>query len=148
MIIRIAEEKDLPEILALYLQIEDDSQVLSIEEAKTIYNKMSSYPDYNIYVAENDGLIIGTFALAIMDNLAHMGGKSGLIEDVVVAQSFQGKGIGKQMMKHAIEICKEKSCYKACLSSNLKRHGAHKFYESIGFKIHGYSFKTELNEKK
>ena len=146
MLIRIAEEKDLPEILELYLQVEDDDRILTIDEAKTIYNKMSSYPDYNIYVAESGGKIIGTFALAIMDNLAHMGAKSGLIEDVVVAKSFQGQGIGKQMMKRAIEICKEKSCYKACLSSNLKRHNAHKFYESIGFNIHGYSFTMELKE--
>jgi GNAT superfamily N-acetyltransferase len=146
MIIRIAEEKDLPEILALYLQVEDDGQILSIGEAKAIYNKMKKYPDYHIYVAEIDGKIVGTFALAIMDNLAHKGSKSGLIEDVVVAQPFQGRGIGKQMMSRAIEICREKSCYKACLSSNLKRHNAHKFYESIGFEIHGYSFLMELKE--
>jgi len=144
MIIRIAEEKDLPEILALYLLVEDDDQILTVDEAKTIFNKMGSYPDYHVYVAEIDGKIAGTFALAIMDNLAHMGSKSGLIEDVVVAESFQGQGIGKQMMRFAVETCKGKSCYKVCLSSNQKRVNAHKFYENLGFKIHGYSFTMEI----
>ena len=145
MIIRIATDEDLPGILELYSQPElDNKQVLDKNEAKTIFDKMKLYPDYHVYVAEIDGKIVGTFALAIMDNLAHMGSKSGLVEDVVVSQQLQGQGIGKQMMKFAVEICKEKSCYKVCLSSNLKRQNAHKFYESIGFKIHGYSFLMEL----
>ena len=79
-----------------------------------------------------------------MDNLAHMGSKSGLIEDVVVSQTYQRQGIGQQMMRYAIETCKEKSCYKVCLSSNLRRENAHDFYDSIGFKKHGYSYLMEL----
>ena len=145
MIIRIAGENDLSDVLALYSEIEnDDKQTLTTEEAKTIFDKMRSYPDYHVYVAQIGDKIVGTFALAIMDNLAHMGRKSGLIEDVVVSQAFQRQGIGKEMMKFAIEMCKEKSCYKVSLSSNLKRQNAHKFYEDIGFMIHGYSFLMEL----
>ena len=145
MLIRIAQEQDLSEVLALYSQVDmDNDQILTINEAKTIYNRMSLYPDYHIYVAEIDGKIVGTFALAIMDNLAHMGSKSGLIEDVVVSQLLRGQGIGKEMMNFAIGLCKEKSCYKVCLSSNLKRKDAHRFYENIGFKIHGYSFLMEM----
>jgi N-acetylglutamate synthase-like GNAT family acetyltransferase len=148
MIIRVATEEDLPGILELYSQPElDDKQVLDVKEAKAIFDKIKLYPDYHLYVAETDGIIVGTFALAIMDNLAHMGSKSGLIEDVAVSKPLQGQGIGKQMMKFAIEICREKSCYKVCLSSNLKRLNAHNFYESIGFKIHGYSFLTELEQQ-
>jgi GNAT superfamily N-acetyltransferase len=47
-----------------------------------------------------------------MDNLAHMGMPSGLIEDVVVKPEWQGKGIGKRMMQYALERCREYSCYK------------------------------------
>jgi len=143
--IRKAEKKDLKDILALYSQPDmDNGEVLDIKKAEQIFYKMKNYPDYNVYVAEYGNIIVGTFALAIMDNLAHMGARSGLIEDVVVATSMQGKGIGKRMMEHAINICKEKGCYKALLSSNLKRENAHRFYEGIGFKKHGYSFYMEL----
>lgn len=48
------------------------------------------------------------------------------------------------MMKYAIEYCKKYGCYKVSLSSNLKREKAHHFYESLGFRIHGYSFLLEL----
>ena len=145
MLIRKALDNDLFNILELYSQPDiDNDQVLDLNNAKTIFDRMKLYPDYNIYVAEIDNKIVGTFALAIMDNLAHMGSKSGLIEDVVVLHSLQGKGIGKKMMQFAIETCKEKLCYKVCLSSNLKRENAHIFYERIGFKKHGYSFLMEL----
>jgi len=145
MIIRTATESDLPDILSLYSQPDmDNGKVLTLDGAKEIFSKMSTYPDYAVYVAELDGKVVGTYALAIMDNLAHMGSKSGLIEDVVVSQSHQRQGIGKKMMEHAVEVCKSKSCYKAVLSSNVKRNNAHEFYKNLGFKIHGYSFLVEL----
>ena len=34
-------------------------------------------------------------------------------------------------------------CYKMALSSNLKREAAHRFYDSLGFGRHGYSFLIE-----
>lgn len=145
MVIRKAEIIDLPQILQLYAQPDmDNGKILSLEEAKKIFEQMKLYPDYSIYVAELDNKIVGTFALAIMDNLAHMGSKTGLIEDVIVSSELQGKGLGTKMMQYAIEICKGKSCYKVSLSSNIKRESAHEFYKNIGFKIHGYSFLTEI----
>ena len=145
LIIRTAEEKDLLDVLRLYAQLDmDNGQVLALSDAIIIFNRMKAHPDYEVYVAENNGEVIGTYALAIMDNLAHMGSKSGLIEDVVVSQTHQRQGIGQQMMRCAIENCKEKSCYKVCLSSNLRREIAHDFYDSIGFKKHGYSYLMEL----
>ena len=122
----------------------DNGQILALPEATIIFNRMKLYADYQVYVTEINGEIIGTYALAIMDNLAHMGSKSGLIEDVVVSQTHQRQGIGQQMMGYAIETCREKSCYKVLLSSNLKRENAHDFYDSIGFKKHGYSYLMEL----
>jgi GNAT superfamily N-acetyltransferase len=145
MTIRIARDEDLLEILKLYAQQDiDDGEILELKNAVTIFNRIKLYPDYHVYVAEIDGKIVGTFSLAIMDNLAHMGSKSGLIEDVVVIQSLQRHGIGRQMMKFAIEECKNKLCYKVSLSSNLNRKNSHKFYKSIGFKVQGYSFLIEL----
>ena len=143
--IREAKKEDLLYVLELYKQPDmDNGKVLPIEHAERIFDRISSYPNYRLFVALDDEKIIGTFALAIMDNLAHMGATSGLIEDVVVKTDYQGKGVGKQMMKFAIEYCKKYGCYKVALSSNLKREKAHQFYESLGFKKHGYSFLMEI----
>jgi GNAT superfamily N-acetyltransferase len=144
--IRAATEADLPSILALYVEVEDDGRVLSIEQARSIYARMRSYPDNKVYVAILGGSVVGTFALLIMDNLAHMGAPSGVVEDVVVQGDWRGKGVGKQMMRFAMDRCRERGCYKLALSSNLKREAAHRFYDGLGFRRHGYSFVMELNQ--
>ena len=38
-------------------------------------------------------------------------------------------------------------CYKVTLSSGLKRSGAHAFYESMGFRCHGFSYLLSLDSK-
>ncbi|GAB2845913.1 hypothetical protein GCM10027277_12650 [Pseudoduganella ginsengisoli] len=140
---RVACESDLPEILRLYAQPDlDDGKVLSLTEAKALFDRIARYPDYKIYVALIDAQIVGTFALLIMDNLGHLGAPSGVIEDVAVDPQWQGHGIGKKMMRHALQVGHEKGCYKVALSSNLKRERAHEFYDSLDFERHGYSFRV------
>ena len=143
--IRTAQNRDLPQILQIYSQPGvDDGVMLSLAEAEQIFQRMESYPNYHLYVAELDGVVVGTFALLIMDNLGHLGAPSGVVEDVAVEPSFQGRGIGKMMMEYAMERCREARCYKMALSANLQRVAAHQFYENLGFQRHGYSFVVEL----
>ncbi|MCL5959659.1 MAG: GNAT family N-acetyltransferase [Chloroflexi bacterium] len=61
-----------------------------------------------------------------------------------VHPSWQGKGIGKQMMRFAMDRCKQAGCYKLALSSKIKRAAARAYYESLGFEKHEYSFTVEL----
>lgn len=142
---RVAAQADLPEILRLYAQPDLDGKALSLPEAERLFERMAQYPDYKIHVAERDSRIVGTFALLIMHNLGHWGTPSAVIEDVAVDPACQGQGIGRIMMRHALQICGEKGCYKAVLSSNLKRERAHAFYESLGFEQHGYSYRVLLD---
>lgn len=144
MTILEASKKHLPQILRLYAEVLDKGEVLTADDAEIIFDKMLSYPNYKVYVVEIDNQAVGTFALLIMDNLAHLGTPSGIVEDVVVAENFQGHGIGKKMMMFAIEKCREFGCYKMVLSSNLKRVEAHQFYENLGFQKHGFSYRINL----
>jgi GNAT superfamily N-acetyltransferase len=145
VLIRKATPADIGGVLALYAQPGlDDGHVLPLEEAVSLFEKFARYPDYTLYVAEADREVVGTFALLIMDNLGHVGTPSGIVEDVVVAPSRQGNGIGAQMMRFAYDRCREKGCYKLVLSSNAKRTRAHAFYEQLGFERHGYSYRVNL----
>lgn len=143
--IRKATEVDLPAILDLYSQPElDDGVMLSITQAKALFEQIQQYPNYHLYVAELNGSIVGTFALMMMDNLLHLGRPSGVVEAVAVDPACQGQGIGKAMMQFALEQCRHAHCYKMALSTNLKRKNAHAFYESLGFTKHGFSFVVAL----
>ncbi len=139
--LRQACESDLPHILKLYAQLgQDDGSVLPLDAAAGIYARIKSYPDYSIHVALDEERVIGTFALLIMDNLGHVGTPSAILEDVVVAEDLRGQGVGKLMMEYANELCRRKGCYKMTFSSNINREAAHRFYETLGFRKHGYSF--------
>jgi len=145
--IREATQADLESVLALYAAIEDSpADVLALEEALAVWAQFARYPSYRLWVAYDTsahgavGTVVGTYALLVMHNLAHRGAPSAIVEDVVVAPDQQGRGIGRQMMAHAMQQAREAGCYKLALSSNARRTGAHAFYESLGFAQHGLSF--------
>lgn len=143
--LRPALEPDLPDVLSLYAQSDiDDGDILPLADAKRIWARMASYPNYKLYVAVKGAQVVGTFALLIMDNLGHLGAPSALVEDVAVDPAAQGHGIGKAMMRHAMALAAESGCYKLALSSNLKREKAHAFYDSLDFERHGFSFRMAL----
>lgn len=145
IIIRKAALSDLPRLLELYKLLDfEPEKELSLDKAQSQFLRYREYPDYCVYVAVSSGVIVGTFALIIIDSVAHGGKPFGIIEDVVVSDDLQGKGIGKEMMLFAMASCKKMGCYKLALSSHLKREMAHKFYESLGFEKHGFSFQLEL----
>jgi len=145
LLIRKATTTDLPAVLILYAQKDiDNGDVLSLEEAKTAFSKFGLYPNYSLYVAEIADKVVGTFELLIMDNLAHKGKPSGIVEDVVVDAEYQSQGVGRQMMEYAIDVCRKNGCYKMALSSSLKRESTHQFYENLGFEKHGFSFLIEI----
>lgn len=144
VIMRAAVEADLARVLELYAQPAlDDGKRLALEDARRLHARFADYPDYKLYVACVDGRVVGTYALLIMDNLAHCGTPSGIVEDVAVDPSFQGRGVGRLMMEDARARCARAGCYKLVLSSNLRREQAHRFYDSIGFERHGYSFRVQ-----
>jgi len=141
--IRKAERTDLPDILRLYAQV-DDGISMRLEDAEKIFHRFRTYPNYNLFVAVTDGKVTGSFELLIMDNLAHFGDPSGIIEDVVVDEAHRSRGVGKKMMEFAMEECRKYKCYKLMLSSHLDRKRAHRFYERLGFEKHGYSYLVKL----
>lgn len=143
--VREAVSADIAAVLGLYAQPDlDNGHVLPVDQAVKLFEKFGRYPDYTLYVAEQDGAVVGSFALLIMDNLGHLGTPSAIVEDVVVAPARQGQGIGQKMMEFALAHCRAKGCYKLVLSSNAKRVHAHAFYESLGFERHGYSFRVNF----
>lgn len=143
--VRPAAEADLSAVLALYAQPGmDDGRMLPLAEARRLLARFAAYPDYTLYVAELEREIVGTFALLVMDNLGHLGAPSAIVEDVVVAPSMQGRGVGRAMMDFARQKSIEKRCYKLVLSSNAKRERAHAFYEQLGYERYGYCFRLDL----
>ncbi|WP_236012615.1 GNAT family N-acetyltransferase [Methylobacterium ajmalii] len=141
-IVRRAQRPDLPAVLGLYAEL-NAGRVATLDQADALLARLDAYPDYGLYVAGVGGRIVGTFCLVILDNIAHWGMPSALVESVVVSSSERGNGLGRRMMQEAGRLAAEKGCYKLALSSNVDAKPAHRFYESLGFERYGYSFRLD-----
>ncbi|MDI3508274.1 MAG: hypothetical protein PWP48_2078 [Clostridiales bacterium] len=140
----IAGDDELVGILELLKELDSEANI-SFETAKNIWEMMRVYPYYRIFAVFDDtDNIIATFTLIICENLGHGGKAYAVVENVVVRSEYRGMGIGRAMMDKAIQISKERKCYKLMLSSDIKREGAHRFYENLGFARHGISYRVEL----
>jgi N-acetylglutamate synthase-like GNAT family acetyltransferase len=143
--IREAGEEDLAAVLTLYSQADiDDGDILTLDEARAIFRRFAAYPSYRLYLAEEGGMVVGCFALLIMDNLARHGAPSGVIEHVAVASDRQGVGVGRRMMLHALAECQRLGCYKASLSTYIPRARAESFFEGLGFRPAGTGYVVDL----
>lgn len=144
---RLATRSDLPVLLQLYSQLaSNEHDVLELHEAEAMFSRIEAYPDYHVHLAESNGTAVGTWSLLVMANLAHRGLPTAIVENVVVDSFCRGLGIGAAMMRTAMEIARSKGCYKLALSSGEHRPDAHRFYENLGFKRHGFSFYTDLED--
>ena len=140
----IATREDLPMLNHLYADM-DNKPLLSEETITAIWEEIQQVPNYYIYLTYLENKAIGTFSLLFVPTMMHQGfHKSAILDSVTIATNYRSKGYGKKMIREALKISADRGCYQVTLSSNLKRDRAHKFYESLGFKQHGWSFSYQL----
>ncbi|MFM8898769.1 MAG: N-acetyltransferase family protein [Burkholderiales bacterium] len=141
--IREAAVADWPEVLRLYESSGiDNPGDNDVQAGAVLWARLKAVGGV-VLLAQAGDLVVGTLTLFVLPLLAHGGKPSMVVEDVAVDASSQGLGIGRALMNAAMEMAQERGCYKLALSSNLKRHAAHAFYEHIGLQRHGVSFLVE-----
>ncbi len=143
--IREAAGADLPAVTALLAELYLPGRpAITLDRVREIHDRLRKYPDYRVYVACEGGSVVGLYALLVMDNFARQGTPSAIVEDVVVATAHRRRGVGRAMMADALRRAKAAGCYKLALTSNANREDAHRFYESLGFRRHGFSFSVDV----
>jgi GNAT superfamily N-acetyltransferase len=135
---RNARPEDLPFIIG---QIVEDSVVAtndSVTDARTPdYDQalaaIDADPNQEMIVVEDDGAPVGCFQLSYLPGLMRRGMWRGQIEVVHFATEHRNRGLGSEMMRWALERCRERGCGMVQLTSNKQRIDAHRFYERLGF---------------
>lgn len=136
MIERVREIKsdELNKLLELYKYLNADDPELTIDEGlKEIWHEIMEDPNHFCLVTEDEGVIISSCILVIIKNLTRNARPYALIENVVTHEQYRKKGYGTAILKKAIEIAKEKDCYKVMLMTSRKEEDTLRFYESAGF---------------
>ncbi len=113
---------------------------IAMDRADAIFEDITSNPDHLIIVAEQQGRIVATITLLIEQKFIHSGGLAGHIEDVAVHKSNQGRGIGAMMVRYALDLSKQRGCYKTILDCSEE---VKPFYEGLGFRQQGNSMRFD-----
>jgi len=71
-------------------------------------------------------------------------GLSGLIDEIIVAKSYRGKSLGKQLLSSAIEKSRQLGCCEVEVSTEKTNIKAREFYRQCGFKERGVFFEIDL----
>lgn len=108
------------------------------------FREIDADPNNELVVAELDGEVVGTLQLTYIPSISFQGGKRCTVESVRVDEKLRGKGIGREMMRWAIERAKAKGCISMQLTTNNDRTDAHRFYESLGFSKSHVGMKLKL----
>jgi len=128
----IAKKDHLYKILELYKQLHPEENPIDINKANIIWENIENN-NIKYFIAIDKENIISTCYLAIIPNLTRNGRSIGFIENVITNDKYRKMGIGKKIIKMAVEYGKQNNCYTIILKSNVKRTEAHKFYEKCGF---------------
>ena len=148
-VFRTATPTDLPAIIALLM---DDPLGKLREDLGTPLNPVylaafeaiERDPNQLLVVADMAGEVVGSLQLTFIPGLSRLGMWRGQIEAVRVASSQRGSGVGKAMIRWAIEECRRRGCGLVQLTTDKRRIEAHRFYDGLGFKASHEGMKLAL----
>ena len=133
--IREIRPDELDALLALYdphLHAED-APLPDRAALATLWSEIVANPLLHYLVAEIGGQLIASCTLAITPNLTRGARPYGLIENVVTHDDFRRRGIATAVLGRALDIARERGCYKVMLLTGKKDPGVLRFYEKAGF---------------
>ena len=111
----VLDQKYYNQILDLYsIFTKFDRNIMTFVKLKTIFENLPENHIIKFYLDEENN-IIGAITLIIEQKIIHNGQCVGHIEDFVVLEKEQHKGLGALLLEHAVQIAKQKKCYKVIL---------------------------------
>lgn len=135
---RLATSKDVSAIRALLGddqlgQSREDMTESGLEKYLKAFDAIKKSTGNELWVAEDNGEIVGTWQVTYIPYLSRGGNTRCLIEAVRTASNKRGEGIGRKMMEFALEQARQEGCQMAQLTTDKTRHDAHRFYQRLGF---------------
>lgn len=133
---RILAENDLPSLLELYVQLDENNKNLTVQDSLPVWKEIFRNPSIKYFGAidiNNENKVVSTCFTIIIPNLTANGQSICFLENVVTDAAYRKQGLARKVIEMAIEDARKQNCYKVILQSNCKRTEAHKFYEGLGF---------------
>lgn len=125
------------------VQREDASRPLN-QDYLSAFRCISSDPNNELIVVENEVTIAGFLQLTFIPYLSHIGSWRCLIEGVRIHSEFRGRGLGSKLIEWAVNHAKKKRCKIIQLTSDKRRPDAISFYKALGFEATHEGLKLKL----
>lgn len=105
-----------------------ESKLLGKASRQKISDSIAS-STLNYFILKINNSVVGFYEVSVIPPEAE-------IYDIAVKEEFQGKGIGKLLLKHLIDFCKSKNVNTIFLEVNNINNKAINLYKNFGFNVY------------
>ena len=138
MIIRKAKDIDAYDLKVLYFEYlthfpPKEEQDMTLWES--VIDRFEKDENMHLLVAEEEGKVVSSVQMAIIESLTHNVRPFAVIENVVTHIDYRNKGYASALLQKASEIAKEHRCYKIFLETGSNKESTLNFYKNNGFAI-------------
>ena len=138
MIIRKAKGTDAEDLKVLYFNYlthfpPKEEQDMALWEK--LLDKFEQDDRMHLLVAEENGKVVSSVQMAIIESLTHNVRPFAVIENVVTHADYRNRGYASALLERASEIAREHRCYKVSLETGSNRESTLNFYRKNGFSI-------------
>ena len=145
-IIRRAEERDIPRVGDLLLQVNEVHHTIRPDLFKTNSRKYNddelraifADPNTPVFVCEADGTVVG-YAFCIVQKRENdnnlVDGKTLYLDDLCVDEGARGRGIGASLYRFVLDYAKKSGCHNVTLNVWEGNDAALAFYRKCGMKV-------------
>ena len=136
MLVREARPDDLGAVVGLQREdvirevTEDGVPVAAYRAA---FDEITADAHQQLLVGELDGEVVATAQVTWVRRLTYVGGEMGIVESVRVRSDLRGRRLGEQLMRHVLDLARERGVVRVELTTNARRDAARRFYERLGF---------------
>ena len=146
ILVREAIKSDLTAVGKLLEELADamdSTEGINTEIALKNYERLLNDAGSHFLVAAREGTPVGFINFTVRQTIMHES-PSALIDELVVAEEYRGKGVGRQLVQAAIEKCRRLGCCEVEVSTEKTNLKARKFYKQCGFEEIGTLFEVDL----
>ncbi len=139
MEIRRAHEGDCERVHPLLEQLMRSDRA----RRRAAWSEALGDPGYAAWVAEADGRPVGFIDLFVLADVGH-GASIAVINNLVVDAGGRGRGIGRSLVRHAAQHCRERGVVEAHVWTDRDNAPAIRLYTACGFVDRGVLLELPL----
>jgi ribosomal protein S18 acetylase RimI-like enzyme len=136
--VRELHSADLDALLGLYRHLhEQDLPLPDRQVLEGVWNQALANPNIRYFGGYQVNDLVSSCTITLIPNLTRACRPYGVIENVVTAAAYRGRGWGKRLLQEALSFAWARGSYKVMLLTGRKDEATLRFYEGAGFSREG-----------